>query len=126
MAERIKFFKAALNGDFREGINRVIVLPEDDGALFGRLIDWAYGHNLREDEYYKRDANTQHYLNLAKTYVLADKYMMADLQFILYAQYSQCAKANHYLMSKTEIDYVYGNTMEGSGLRSLLTTQYVT
>lgn len=104
MSERIDFFKHALTGEFKNDIEQVVYLPSEDAALFGRLIDWAYGHKLKEDDYYKKDAPMEHYLQLAKTYLLAEQFLMEDLQFHLYAEYSQCAKANNYLMSNTEID----------------------
>ena len=40
------FFRAALNGEFREAEENTIRLPEVDPEIFGILAHWAYSNEL--------------------------------------------------------------------------------
>jgi hypothetical protein len=44
------YFKATLEGNFLEGQNQVLELPEDDAPTFQRFQLWLYSNDMLEED----------------------------------------------------------------------------
>ena len=85
---RVPFFEGALKA-FKEGLEGVVNLPEDDEHAFELFIDWLYATDAStisfwhprkpyEDDESKYDIPVQFPLVLVKFYVLADKFLLNE------------------------------------------------
>lgn len=104
------FFNAAINSLFREGVEKKVVMQEDDTAVFTLFVQWLYS---------KQFTTVSSWL-LLKAYALGDKLGSAQFRSLamdkLYAlNYSQCT------FTVEQILWVFDNTMPESALRKFTT-----
>lgn len=80
LCESSPFFRAALEKQWKESMEKKIYLPEDDPAVLNACLQWLYGHMIQfsamnskpRDEWTTQDASDAHYF-LAKCYVFGEK-----------------------------------------------------
>ena len=109
------FFRAAFEGQFVEGTEQVLRLPEDDPNLFRYFQLWAYTKNFLEDG---EILDTVEYKVLMDLHIFGDKYGVQDLQNA--AIDVLIDKANATKMYPISLfDHVYRNTASDSRLRQL-------
>lgn len=114
------YFKAALNGNFKEATDGVIKLPDEDPAVFKRFNGWLYTHVFD----YKKEKADNDLTFLMELYVFAEKRGIPSLQnavidTLITIYYSLDCVPCH------EIAFAWKNTSEKSGLHSLLIDFYV-
>ena len=109
------FFRAAFEGQFVEGTEQVLRLPEDDPTLFRYFQLWAYTKHIMEDG---EALDTVKYEVLIDLHIFGDKYGIPDLQNA--AIDVLISKADATKVYPTSLfDHVYRNTASDSGLREL-------
>ena len=72
-----EFFKATLDGKFKEAEEREINLEEEDPQTFERVVLWIYSGSLLEKN---ETSTTLGYADLLKIYVFAEARCMTELQ----------------------------------------------
>lgn len=110
------YFKAALEGGFKESKDQVLELLEDDPVVFSHFELWLYtGKILELHESVKNIA----WRVLTKIYLFGDARGIPELQnatIDLYIDKNYAAKE----IPTYEINLIYENTLENSPLRRLL------
>ncbi|KAK7746626.1 hypothetical protein SLS53_001811 [Cytospora paraplurivora] len=129
------FFKSAFNSGFKESVEGKITMPEDDPHAFELFVRWLYTRALMPEAVKPPTTTTanvllgrhfpggtaaaciQDYLHL---YVLASKLLIEDLE-------NACVDMAHAYYGVgmrrpdiTDVQYIYDNTMPGSGMRKLM------
>ena len=140
------FFKAAFEGRFKEHTDGVIKLPTSNPATFNQFLSYAYSgwpkfftldpinrgttdHNRQLKALPPNDQEDR-WMQLCELYVLAD-YLEAlklknDIISKLFDQifrYRQESVASN--ITPKVINYIYTNTMRGSGIRKLMVSQAI-
>lgn len=110
------YFKSALDGGFKESVENVIVLPEDNPDVFELFTRWLYLKRL--------DSENQNHVdelvsprNLVQLYVFAEMRGVSPLQNMvidLIVKSCERSAAGAGLQTLREIPYIYGNTSERS------------
>ena len=70
------FFRAALEGQFREAHEKVVRMPEGDAEAFAVYCQWAYNNTLvllEPDEAAKDEKALKRTKLTIKTYIIADQ-----------------------------------------------------
>ena len=121
-------FFAAFNPDseFKEASEQPMELPEEDPATFERLLSWLYrGQYGLADCEHPKDTQ-ERYLQLAKLYVLTDKYNVPKLKRGVVDQFFDLRSTARNLPPMSDVIlYTYATTMKGSALRRLLVDWYL-
>ena len=108
------FFRAAFEGQFVEGREQVLRLPEDDPTLFRSFQLYAYTKEIIEDG----ELDSVKYEVLIDLHIFGDKYGIPDLQNA--ATDVLIDKANATKVYPTSLfDHIYRNTASDSRLRAL-------
>ncbi len=110
------FFKAAFSSEFSEAAERSMHLEEDDVNIFERFVAWLY--TKRYD--LSCMGKDQRYMELAKLYVLADKYDVSRLKNGIIDQLFELHEASCRPPSHHVVTYVYNNSTMKSSFRKLL------
>lgn len=125
-----EFFDKAMGSDWKEATERVMRLPDDDPAVFRLYMHWLYTGTLpcRIDE--PGDTGNMEYLQLAKSYVLADKLMATDfadviIDAMINKASSKASDGLRWYPVGEVIRYLYANTLPSSPVRRLLVDFYV-
>ncbi|MCJ1415788.1 hypothetical protein MMC32_002121 [Xylographa parallela] len=111
-----EFFKAALDGKFKEAEEREINLAEEDPQTFERVVFWMYSGSLLEKN---ETGMSLGYADLVKIYVFAEARCMTQLQndtidvIIRRQQISRLV-----MVPCAEVD-MYTTTTDSSPIRSL-------
>lgn len=110
------FFKAALEGGFKEAEDAVIDMPNERPSVVRRFRLWAYtGQVLQAAESIEHTSRG----GLIRLYVFADKYDLPDLQNAVIDK----IVAKQFVMKHAPIEYlpvIYNETDVASPLRRLL------
>ena len=109
------FFRAAFEGQFVEGIEQVLRLPEDDPTLFRHFQLWVYTKRILEDG---EALDTVKYKLLINLHIFGDKYWIPDLQDAAIDVLIDIAIATTKYPTGL-FDHVYRNTASNSRLREL-------
>ena len=125
------FFKKALSRDWKEKVERVVNLPEDESAVFAIYIEFLYSGNLAvmPDGLDPIDAARLEQLRLCKVYVLAEKLQDMEtrnraIQGLLYSS-KQVRPGNRTICPGTDaVKIIYNGTLPGSMARKLLVDYY--
>ena len=116
------FFRAALEGSFKEATEAMIPMPEEDPETVQRFHVWAYtGCIMAEDE----DIKTIEWEALIQLYIFGEKYGLPDLQNL--AIDSLVTKGHilertpieqlHLIYPIEQLHLIYNNTISTSPLR---------
>ena len=110
------FFRAALEGDFKEASEQKIDLPEESSEVIERFVLWLYTGSPLDSEENVQDLDPRLPVRL---YIIGDKYDIPDLRNLALDTLNAWANLN----AKTPIDtlpLVYDSTATGSCLRRYL------
>ena len=140
LCETSSFFKAAFASQFKESLEKMMKLPEDDESTFLLFIDWLYYRRYEmlpelddddEDDDDDDDADDDsgedeeedegdRFLQAFRLFVLAEKYHVPNLKRLvikrLFADGNVCRSGP----SNASVAYVYAHTTRSSGLRKLV------
>ena len=109
------YFKAALDGEFKEAKDKVLLLPEENATMFKRFQLWVYTNKiLAEGE----DENAIEYQTLADLYIFGDIRGIPDLQNGAMDTIID-KKASEKTIPAYEFRFIYKNSVDGSPLRRL-------
>lgn len=119
------YFTAAFTKDFLEAQGNFMKLPEDDPDIFELLVRWLYTKELAVPVTDTKEDCNEHYLQLCKLYVSADKYRILALKnyIVDYFFMLKLKLASHPLYNAPQMNvvyYVYKNTTGSCALRKLL------
>lgn len=129
------FFKAAFLGNFKEGSEKTMQLPEDDEETFELFVDWLYYQRYemlpkveaddddedKGDEDDEDDETNKRYLSAFRLFVFANKYMVSHLKnLVIETLFVDLAGQTGLGPGTSPITYAYENTTRGSGLRKLV------
>jgi hypothetical protein len=125
------FFKKALYRDWKEKVERVVNLPEDESAVFSVYVEFLYSGNLAvvPEGLDPIDAARLEQLRLCKLYVLAEKLQGMGtrnraIQGLLYSA-KQIRPGNRAICpSMDAVKIIYSGTLPGSMARKLLVDYY--
>ncbi|KAI9815702.1 MAG: hypothetical protein M1827_002098 [Pycnora praestabilis] len=113
------YFRAALDGNFREAIDGVVDLPEDSEETFANFNEWLYTQKLAFVEQLNQDDENEVYNQLFELYVFADKRGITKLKNdTLDALNREIDAGNEYPIE--QLRYVWNNTMQSSPIRTYL------
>lgn len=128
-----KYFAAAFNGGFSEGVSRILQLPEEDPELFGEIVRLVYRGNVNafdKDIFFPVSQHAKLVLGLPlifPLYVAFEKYQLNGLLNGIHRSWRQFAYswewedvlAKVFLrdFSPDVVTWVYANTVERSKLR---------
>ena len=110
LCETSKFFRAALLGKFKEGLEQTVPLPEDDPKVFDQFVNWLY---TGKTTLTLNDTN----LDL---FILADKIDAARLKNDIVDFYLQPDKEENHLLWGAPAAAIYCNLSEQCGMRKLI------
>ncbi|KAL8792219.1 MAG: hypothetical protein Q9195_005175 [Heterodermia aff. obscurata] len=111
------FFKAALQGSFKEGNEQTVSLPEDDVETFKIYQTWLHTKKLR----YNFD-HVEWWLCFAKLWVFADKMGSTSLQNDTIDAICATIRQNDTLpwASPSAVCFIFDNTSTGCPIRKLV------
>ena len=110
------YFKAALEGGFKESKDQVLKLPDDDPVVFSHFQLWLYTGNIIESHEFPKDISWK---------VLIDLYLFGDVRGIprlqneaidLFIEKNKAMK----VIPNDNFNFIYENTVDGSPLRKLI------
>lgn len=73
------FFEAACNGDFIEGVQGIVRLPEDKPKTFVPLLEWLHTERVAESD----NAQVVDWHGIVSLYVLAEKLQFLESRMLL-------------------------------------------
>ena len=121
--EGSSFFKAAFTSDFREGSERTMTLPEDDGPVFELFVDWLYHRRYSIASPPVQDASEDYdvLMQPVQLYALADKYDVPDLRSLILCKIFAFIQRNGSKPTLGTVAYAYEHTSQNAAVRTLLT-----
>lgn len=146
LCDRLKFFKVAFQGAFKEGQTKSMTLPDDEREIFSIFVDWLYGLPLRcehpqthvpGDEAagewsmtWHNDFDHQHELHWCKIFVLGDKLDAIGLTKTAICMLEGCLgrvdpNAGRHHISPMTVQYVLENTITESLLQQTVIKQII-
>lgn len=119
LSSKSKYFKAAFEGSFKEASEKKIRLRDEDPELFPHYILWVYNYAVElpgpDDE---ADFAMGEWCHLC---VLAEKLGSEALQNLVMDKLCQhTANGMDRVVTAKTINFVWGATLPGSGLRKIL------
>lgn len=109
MALHSEFFDAALYGNFIEGTNGNIDLPEESPDEIAAFLSWIYSGTIESK------------LNAVQLWVLGDRlripFLCNDVMYLLFNIYGSHVMNGGQWLSASTVEYVYAQTHEHSLLR---------
>lgn len=120
------FFRAGFSGGFKEALEKAMQLPEDDVYTFQRFVSWLYTKKYGLSGYGSALETNKRYLQLARLYVMSDKFGTNSLKNeIIDHLFSTKKIAGLYPPSQATISFMYANSATGSAFRKLLVDWHV-
>ncbi|KAH8770275.1 hypothetical protein BGZ57DRAFT_929289 [Hyaloscypha finlandica] len=105
------YFEKAFNGDFKEGREGIMYLPEDNSGVFSFFVDWLYRSTLPA-------GHTQPYLaNLYHLWIFATKICHTKLADNVMDRIQDTCKEHHWFISDELLKEIWGLTETESKLR---------
>jgi len=124
------YFKAVFEGgNFKESSEKVITLPDHKRETFDEFLYYAYYKQLKTRPYVQPEAEEQ-WMQYGALYVLADYLTAVPLKNeVLHRLFSMVVEKSNREKSSgitaNVINYVYGNTPRGCGIRRLMVAQTI-
>ncbi|CBX98424.1 hypothetical protein IAQ61_010516 [Plenodomus lingam] len=132
LTARSIFFKTALSGNWKEALERHVVLPEDDPSTFKKYIHLLYTGKLAIIPNLTPSIETigEEFDALAHLYVLAEKLLDTEtkktvLKAMLAASRVPRLDGTIFSPGFTTIEIIYEGTSAGSPMRKVLVDLYV-
>ena len=123
LCEASSFFKAAFEGQFREGSEKKMDLPEEDVHLFDLFVQWLY-HQRYEIPPKEVEQKGERLMEPVKLYVLADKYDVSDLRSDIITKLFALGNMGGTYPDLGTMAYAYEHVSPKSGLCRLLADWY--
>lgn len=117
-----RFFQAACTGRFRESVEHIVRLPEEEPEDFETFLLWLYTQSLEHVE--SPDVN-QHYEALFKQYFLADRLQMRSLRNAVVEAVIELEHASDFVPSTDLVNATFERTAPTSPLRRLVVDMHV-
>ena len=129
------FFKAAFTGDFKESSDKTVQLPEDDEDIVSLFIEWLYHQRYEmlplsaeddeesdddHDDIDDKKKENDRFYQVFRLFVLAEKYDVPDLKWLLTKTLFADIKEVHRGPSNASIGYLYRHTTGSKGIHRLV------
>jgi len=108
-----KYFRTALQGEWKEVKNDTFTLPEENASVFGFFIDWLYDPHLR---YTKTDDSFRF---LVEAFLLGERRGVRAFRNVIISEINKCWPQNAFACLGT-YNLVFTETTEDSKLRQLI------
>jgi BTB/POZ domain len=119
------FFRAALNGRFKESAEGVVTLPYDDPEAFERFLGWLYFREYEIKVNLGSDKEFELWQEIVVDHIFADKVQASDFHnHIMEAVVQAFQTLGLRPMPLRSIHQIYSETRETSPLRSLAVAMY--
>ncbi|KAM0799093.1 hypothetical protein BDR22DRAFT_822703 [Usnea florida] len=118
LCEASSFFKAAFEGDFLEGSEMRMSLPEEEGNTFDLFTQWLYNRSYEISPEQDNDKG-QNFMEPVKLYVLADKYDVTELKSHVITKLF-ALRNEKWVPGLATMAYAYEYTPQNSRLRKFL------
>ena len=121
-------FRAALEGQFREGSEKLIRMPEADAEIFAIYSQWAYSRALvllEHDEVAKDTTVSKRAELMVHTYIMADQVGNTKLQNQVVDEYAALLRKEYTGPSYTCLHLIYDRLPDKSGLRKFIIDWYL-
>lgn len=119
------FFRAALQGQFKESVDGVVSLLEENPDAFDRFLGWLYRREYDIRRLVNETSDEDYYSMIIKDYVFADKLQVGAYQKRIIdrvvCDYQNRSISPMHLQSVLEL---YAKTQEASSLRKLALAMY--
>jgi len=107
---RSKPLAAAVDGNFKEGVTKVIELEEEEPPIVERMVQFMYNRDYSDVD--GSDATNGRLLTNTKIYIIADKFHISGLKLAAKEKYQEAgiAEWNHPSFSES-LKLMYENTL---------------
>jgi hypothetical protein len=125
--ETSTFFKAAIEGNFKEGVDQQVKMLEESEETFEHFVHWLYRGGSREeitplDEVSECAARIKETIDL---YVLADKVGCPALERDMVREFYLLLGGLVYTFPMESVEYLYGLPISAAPLRDMTVAYYV-
>jgi hypothetical protein len=111
------FFNKALNGEFKEGIDKVVPMPDDEPEIFLEFLNWLYDRK----HFNGMPLVFVDVLKWCKLWILADKLDVPALQnFAMESIFKTFDSYDGHSLPASTFNHVYQNSVPNSPLREVL------
>lgn len=119
------FFRAALEGSFKESADSVVHLPQDKPGTFERFLSWVYWKEYDVMDLVKGKISKDYWSVIIRDHIFADKIQAEGFQNHIMHAVIDAYKANELkTMSLKSVLEVYTHTPESCPLRKLALAMY--
>lgn len=129
ICESSSFFKAALNGAFKEGVECKVTLPEDDPDVFEQFLQWIYtkAYNISPITDTSPKNLCKQSWQYVRLYVFAEKTQVNSLKDHILEQLYALRQRFGKVQAVTYecVEFAYDHTPPDSALRKLLVAMFV-
>lgn len=130
LVQNSTFFRAALDGQFKEAKEKTVRLLESDAQTFAIFAHWVYTNDtvFQESTEVVADEVQQRYEErtlMIQTYILGDQFGCSRLQNQVITQYIDLAFAFRVTPGIAHAKLIYDNLPEQSNRRQLMIDYYV-
>ncbi|ERF70749.1 hypothetical protein EPUS_05101 [Endocarpon pusillum Z07020] len=119
------FFRAALEGSFKESADSVVHLPQDESSTFDRFLGWVYWKEYDVMDLVKGKSNKDYWSVIIHDHIFADKIQVEGFQnHIMNAVIGAYKTLELKPMGLESVLEIYTHTPESCPLRKLALTLY--
>ncbi|CAD0056030.1 unnamed protein product [Aureobasidium pullulans] len=112
-----EYFRGALSGSFKEGLEGAVPMPQEDPYLFEIVVSWCYTRKLQDMA--DKAGSEMDYLDLINLWIFGDKHIIPALQNAVMDAFMQKNAAVKHIPS-CYILHIYENTMPRSQMRRVV------
>ncbi|CAD0023988.1 unnamed protein product [Aureobasidium pullulans] len=112
-----EYFRGALSGSFKEGLEGAVPMPQEDPYLFEIVVSWCYTRKLQDMA--DKAGSEMDYLDLINLWIFGDKHIIPALQDAVMDAFMQKNAAVKHIPS-CYILHIYENTMPRSQMRRVV------
>jgi len=127
LTETSTFFKAAIEGNFKEGVDQEVTMPEESEQTFEHFVRWLYSGGYREETMplggeSEWAARIKEIIDL---YVFADKVGCLALEHDMAREFYLLVKGPLSFLPVESVDYLYGLPISAELLREITVAYFV-
>lgn len=128
LCDHSSYFRAAFQGEFKEGSAKKSFLDEDTFSekAVGHLVDWMYTGELKcREPHCCEEWISTHDSSWYSLYILADMLDIAGLAKAAIHQIHECLEEGDWLPSREDITYIYKKADVNPNLQDIVVTALV-
>ena len=119
LTQHSPFFAAALDGAFREGLEKTVHLPDVDSKYFEHIVLWMYTETLEDRTFFFKDGKPT-YFTLLDLYALADRLDIEGMRNALCDHIAVLAEETNSVPTPSDTYILYETIRDNAPVRSLV------